>query len=228
LGGIANYPLAALSHGWWDSQFMAADTAMGFDWKAYWDFATGHSAVLTTFSWVYGSFFVMPSFVVIALIVVGRLDHAYRFIAAFIIALAVTDICIAFFPARSAAANLLPIGASMAPPSGLMHIPIIEHLRDGSLTTVRLVGLTGLVALPSFHAAASLMFAWAGWHTRLMRVPFLLANGLMLLSTPINGGHYLIDVIAGLAVGAAAIGCSYLLSAKLTAPLIRTRIRSTA
>ena len=72
--------------------------------------------------------------------------------------------------------------------------------------------MNGLIALPSFHAAASLLFAWWGWQIRIMRFPLLLANALMLLSTPINGGHYFIDVLAGLGVGAFAIWCSFALS----------------
>lgn len=154
----------------------------------------------------------MPTFVVIALVVTRKLEDAYKLISAFIIALLITDICVALFPARSAAANLLPVGAPFAPPSGLLHIPIIEGLRDGSVKVVNVLEISGLIALPSFHAAASLLFAWAGWKVRGMRMAFLIANGLMLASTPIIGGHYFIDVLAGLLVAGMAIYISHLLS----------------
>jgi hypothetical protein len=38
-----------------------------------------------------------------------------------------------------------------------------------------------------------------------MRPIALLANGAMLAATPINGGHYFIDVAAGVAVAVVAI-----------------------
>jgi membrane-associated phospholipid phosphatase len=38
-----------------------------------------------------------------------------------------------------------------------------------------------------------------------MRPIVLLANGAMLASTPIDGGHYFIDLIAGVAVAVLAI-----------------------
>ena len=43
----------------------------------------------------------------------------------------------------------------------------------------------------------------------------MFANGLMLAATPIDGGHYFIDVFAGLAVAAAAIWLAGLISRRL-------------
>jgi membrane-associated phospholipid phosphatase len=67
------------------------------------------------------------------------------------------------------------------------------------------MGVTGIVTFPSFHAASCLLYTWAFWPVRWMRPITLAANGLMLASTPIDGGHYFIDVFAGLALAAAAI-----------------------
>lgn len=212
IASVASYPLAAISKGWWDIEFLAADAAMGLDWRTYWNFSTSHSTVIYIFSWAYGSFFVMPTVVVAALITAGRVNEAYRFISAFIIALVITDVCVALFPARSAAVNLLPLGSPFAPPSGMLHIPVIEGLRNGSFKVIELASMNGLIALPSFHAAASVLFAWGGWQVRLVRMPILTVEGLMLASTPINGGHYFIDVLAGLGVALIAIGVSYAVS----------------
>ncbi|MGT2485812.1 phosphatase PAP2 family protein [Methylobacterium oryzae CBMB20] len=37
------------------------------------------------------------------------------------------------------------------------------------------------------------------------RIPALLVNGLLIAATPIDGGHYFVDVIAGLIIAALAI-----------------------
>ncbi|WP_434405708.1 phosphatase PAP2 family protein [Sphingobium sp. DN12] len=213
---ISTYPLAAMSTGWWDSEFLAADAAIGISWPAYWAFTTGNPILYYALAFAYNTFFIMPSVIVIALISTGKIKGAYRFISAFVLALVITDICMLLFPARSAAANLLPAGHPLAPGSGLLHIPVIEGLRDGSIKIIELAEMHGLISLPSFHAATSLLFAWGGWPVRKLRVPILLAEGLMLASTPIIGGHYFIDVVAGLGVAAVAIGISYAVSRRPT------------
>jgi hypothetical protein len=49
------------------------------------------------------------------------------------------------------------------------------------------------------------LYAWALWPVRWMRPIVVLAFTAMLAATPINGGHYLIDIIAGSAIAALAI-----------------------
>jgi hypothetical protein len=48
-------------------------------------------------------------------------------------------------------------------------------LRDGSLRTLDLMHLAGVVTFPSFHAAA-VLYAWAVWPMRLLRLPNLLCK----------------------------------------------------
>jgi membrane-associated phospholipid phosphatase len=47
--------------------------------------------------------------------------------------------------------------------------------------------------------------AWALWPVRWIRPIAVLANVMMLAATPIDGGHYFIDLAAGLAVAVLAI-----------------------
>ncbi len=139
----------------------------------------------------------------------GKTIHAYRFIAAFVVALFTTDLLLAIVPGKSAAALLLPSGAPHAPASGLRHIPIIEHLRAGTLGPVDIGHLDGLIAFPSFHSAAAVLFAFAAWPVRWLRIPSLLLNALMLAATPIQGGHYFADTIGGICVALGAIAITW-------------------
>jgi hypothetical protein len=57
-------------------------------------------------------------------------------------------------------------------------------------------------------ADQSLGFDWATWCTPVVRWIGLALNVLMLIATPIRGDHYLVDVLSGLAVAAAAVAAT--------------------
>ena len=97
----------------------------------------------------------------------------------------------------------------LIPRGFLGELRALPPVRDGSHRLLDLFGLTGLLTLPSFHAASALLYTWAFWPARWMRPVAILANGLMLASTPIDGGHYFIDIFAGIAVAVAAIAAAH-------------------
>ncbi len=55
----------------------------------------------------------------------------------------------------------------------------------------------GLVGFPRFHAISAVLNIWAGWPLRRWRIAILPVNLMMLAATPVFGGHYLVDVLAG-------------------------------
>ena len=65
--------------------------------------------------------------------------------------------------------------------------------------------LAGIVTFPSFHAAAAVLYLWAFWPVRWFGPIAIVANCAMLLATPIGGGHYFVDVFAGIAIAASSI-----------------------
>lgn len=81
----------------------------------------------------------------------------------------------------------------------------IEGLRSGAIDTISADVVSGLVAIPSFHACSAVIFGWAFWRYRLLRWPMLMINALMFIAAVPIGGHYFIDVVVGGAVGALAI-----------------------
>jgi membrane-associated phospholipid phosphatase len=70
------------------------------------------------------------------------------------------------------------------------------------------------MTFPSVHAALAVLFAWSLWDWKLLgyralpllRYPALVWNILVAISAFIIANHYVIDVIAGIAVGAVSIG----------------------
>jgi membrane-associated phospholipid phosphatase len=71
-------------------------------------------------------------------------------------------------------------------------------LRDGTFFTLVATGSEGIVTFPSLHAAMGLIFIFALWPVPVVRWFGLGVNVLTIGATPIDGGHYLIDVAAGL------------------------------
>jgi len=65
--------------------------------------------------------------------------------------------------------------------------------------------IKGLVGFPSFHTAQAIVVAWYARKLGVLFYPFMMFNILVVASTPIQGGHHVVDVIAGVAVAAFAI-----------------------
>jgi len=78
--------------------------------------------------------------------------------------------------------------------------PVFLGIRDGSLLTLMAAGSEGIITFPSLHAALGLIFALALWPMPVLRWFGLALNLLMIVATPIDGSHYFIDVVAGLAI----------------------------
>ena len=73
------------------------------------------------------------------------------------------------------------------------------------MTSIQLNNLEGLITFPSFHTAIAILFAWAVWRTPYVWFAGLVTNVLMILSTPLSGSHYVIDLAGGAVVATVAI-----------------------
>jgi membrane-associated phospholipid phosphatase len=90
------------------------------------------------------------------------------------------------------------------PTSALFQEHLIPALRNHTVTTIDLGALRGLVCAPSFHTAAGVLYIVTAWPIARLRWTLVPINLAMLLATPVEGTHYLIDMIAGLIVAVAA------------------------
>jgi membrane-associated phospholipid phosphatase len=64
---------------------------------------------------------------------------------------------------------------------------------------------SGIITFPSLHAAGALLCAWAAWDIKIARYPFAIWNIIMATSAISHANHYLVDVIAGIAMAALSI-----------------------
>jgi hypothetical protein len=196
VAAAANFPLR-------DAQLLAADRALGLDWAAYVAYVNDHPQLASWLSVGYGMIrwplFAIP----VVLTAAGRYGRLQQFTLAFALALIATAIISAFVPAIGVYQQIGLDPATLAnlkPQAYLDQMRDLAPVREGVLRHLDLFGLAGVVTFPSFHAASCVLYAWALWPVRWMRPIAVVANVAMLAATPIDGGHYFVDVFAGIAV----------------------------
>jgi PAP2 superfamily len=195
-----------------DADLFAIDRALGFDWGAYVHYVDAHPILANWLNIGY-AMIRWPIFAIpVALAALGRYRRIEEFTFAFGLALIVTTIVSAFVPAIGAyqEIGLDPATLKHIDPSAYLdQLRNLPSTRAGTLRHLQLLNLGGIVTFPSFHAASAILYAWALWPLRWARPIVLLTNGLMLAATPLNGGHYLVDVIAGVAIAVIAIAAAW-------------------
>jgi hypothetical protein len=216
------YVAAALNLPLQDANLLAIDRMLGLDWRGYVLFVDAHPALAAGLGYAY----TMIRWPIFAIPVLLAAIHRYRrleeFTLAFALALVVTTVISALVPAIGMYQDIGLDPAALSniePRAYLAQVRDLAPVRDGALRHLNLFALAGIVTFPSFHAASAVLYAWALWPVRWMRPVALLANGAMLASTPIDGGHYFIDLIAGIIVAVIAIFAARRVCSRLLAGL---------
>lgn len=222
LGAVASYPVAALSHGYCDRMLARCDRLLRFDWIAWYDVTAAHPLLQRVSRAAYQSIFVNPVILIGYFAATDRKLEARRFIAGFWLAAVITLIAFAAFPAEGPLGFMWRGGVPYVPVSATYQEWLIPALRAHAVHHVALSGLHGLVSAPSFHTACGVMFTATAWAYRRLRWPVTLMNGAMLLATPVEGTHYLTDMLAGALVGAIALLAASLLFRQLVHSQVAT------
>lgn len=207
--GIASYLAATRNAPLWDEAFLMADRALGFEWRAYLQFVNERSWLGTTLSLAYQSFLPQVALLAFVLSFAGQGAAARRLIIGLIMAGLVTVAISTFTPALGLFEYLRPDPAdyaTLSPSASFIHARELQAVRASSVFELHIAKFEGIVAFPSYHTAAAVLLLLAGYAHRWLRWPFVVLNVVMIAATPIDGGHYLVDVLAGVAV---ALGCHW-------------------
>jgi membrane-associated phospholipid phosphatase len=152
---------------------------------------------------------------VLCLAFTGRLLWLRAYMLAFVFAALVTIALSAVLPAAGvwlhyglteADARVVPVVSTVW--------PVFTGLRDGTLRALVALGAEGVITFPSLHAALAVILIAALWPIRVLRWPILVLNTVMLAATPIDGAHYLIDVLAGVAVAVLSLLAAWVVVAR--------------
>ena len=196
---LLSYLTATLASPFADPWLARADTALGFDWPAWNAIVRAHPLFQRLLRIAYVSMQIQVVVLLFVLPLSGRGGRNLEFLATMGVSLLPTIVLSGLFPAESAWIFHRALGDE-----GLAYLSHLKALREGSMTTIDLRGLTGLITFPSYHSVMAVLLAYAARGTFLSFLSLVL-NALMLVSVPTEGGHYLTDAIAGIAIAVASI-----------------------
>ncbi|HSZ10780.1 MAG TPA: phosphatase PAP2 family protein [Rhizomicrobium sp.] len=205
---VLNYLLLTVAGKRIDGTLAQIDRMIGVDWPAMIAWAGDHRAINMVLFTVYAC--VLPEVALLLPLLGWRssTEKIYSFCFAIVLATVVTMGFWTFFPS---------FGAMVVydlPHALLAHTPL-QLDKNYANDLLRLLAngpgfitpkdLKGLIGFPSFHAVLALLVTWYARDLKYVRWPIIALNSLVLIATPFQGGHHVIDVVAGFAVAALAI-----------------------
>ena len=206
LGAVGSYPVSAMTRGFYDPALQAIDEALHFDWLAWYALVCDHPTLQVAGRLAYQSIYYSPALILGYFAWTGRRREAHTMLATFWVAAVITLAMFWFMPAVGPFAYLWHGPIPYMPESQLWQPELIPALRHHAMHDIDLGQLKGLVSAPSFHTAAAVLYIATAWSYRRLRWPVLAVNVAMLFSTPVEGTHYLADMLAGTAVALTSLG----------------------
>ncbi len=206
LGGLLTYGAASLAFSFRDAELLAADRWLGFDVQWVLGFVDSRPWLAQLSLIAYVSMGWQAIIVFFVLLLTRRVERLQDFAMSLVISMVITSAIFSLFPARGWDVYLGIDHAQFPHVSFIMHyVPYLEAVRSGALRAIPVDAMHGIISFPSYHAAVAVIAVWAFWPVRFLRWPLLILNVLMIASTPIQGTHYFVDVVGGLAVSACTL-----------------------
>jgi hypothetical protein len=195
VGATFSYLCTTLSFPLLDSTFSSIDSALGFHWLSWFEFVQAHPVFHKTLALAYVSLIPQTFIAVVFFSHARRVARARELWWTAIISLLICCVVSSFLPALGA----YPYHQMDSPETAE-----ILSLRSGATKSLSLLMVKGLIAFPSFHMVGVVLLSYAYRYSRLFPLIASL-NGLMMISLPTQGGHYLVDMIGGAFVATFAI-----------------------
>lgn len=176
-----------------DQALLRADLALGFDWLALHDWIMAHPSLARAGSLLYLSQVIQGFYCTILLGLMqqrSRMRELWRltFIASILCCL--TGM---LFPA------LGPFKIFGLRSEGSF-LPVMEHLLSHRDLVFTPASLAGVICFPSLHTVMALAIPYGLRRTGAIFYIFVVLNALLLVTIPVFGGHFLMDMIAGAVV----------------------------
>lgn len=209
------------------------DAFLRFNWSSYFEWVASRPTINWILTQAYHSIWLQP-FLLVALFVKNKNVREFaKLQIALPLSLIMVCFIATFFPALGAYQfhEMTPDrhpGMLLAFTDG-MTAPI-SWLRQADLPSVMpSFPELRIVQFPSWHAAAAAIFILSAWGQPIVRWIGLALNLLMLAATPVQGSHYLSDMMIGCAAGSVAFAfASWTLSDQPLAGLTAFAKRCTA
>jgi len=212
---VLSYLLVAIAPPLVDTQLAAVDAQLGFDWPHLYMWVRTRPTLHLVLQLAYYSGMLQLGLIPTLTGLLGRGDYLREFVTNLMLSCVFLLLISTPWPATGAFAFY-----GVASPSDLAMVSHFGALRDGTMRVFDLTQMQGLVSLPSYHTAMALFFVQAMRWTRTGLVLAGLLNALMIFATPTEGGHYLVDVIAGVGLWALTVGMLRLAGLRRRAPAV--------
>ncbi len=196
-GAVFTYLAAALRLPLYDTAFTSMDAALGFDWPSWTRLVDAHPLMKGLLTVAYASLWPQTVGSILYFAYTGRRDRNADLFWTALASLAITSLVWAIFPALGPFVHVQHREPDYA--------RAVLALRDGTVSTLSLQAIEGVVVMPSFHTALSVAYVYAHRPPARSFIVAVIVNVLMLLSIPSEGGHYLVDMVGGFAVAILSI-----------------------
>lgn len=211
--GVLSYLSLASSGPLVDTALHAADSALGFDWMAGYQFLKSQSLLATILGWAYGSMVYQALYFCVLFALMGKKKDLREMFWLVLVMGLFTSLGMLLFPA------LGPFKLFDIVAAGAGYLPDAERLKSGQDLNFALAHLNGVATMPSFHTSMALAYVWGFRNTGPIGWAIALLNLVMLCAVPWIGGHYLVDMIAGAGVMLASLAIVRFVSRSRLAPL---------
>lgn len=213
------YPLA-------DRSLIAIDRSLGFDWTKF-------ALLVDRMPWLeailFGAYqsFMYQLFVIPLMLAATGAVRGYLLMAAFGLLCMSASLISIWFPALGAhvALGVDPTSLkNLNPHFGYAFLEQFHAVRNNVVFMLSIDKVAGILTFPSVHAGTALLCTWACWGNRILVVPVAILNIAMAVSAVSHGSHYLIDVVAGIALaGAIATAMDFFARGKISLGRIYAR-----
>jgi hypothetical protein len=194
---IFTYIAASSLNPFYDAYFLNIDKLIGFDWLAYTRYLNDNPNIRNFLYFSYG----LREQIIIAIFIFALSNNKkqlHSFILVFGLSLTIVTIISCLYPALGQVHThkITPTDFPLINLQvGFKQISHVYNMRNGG--NIDLDIATGIITFPSFHTCLAIMFIWFFRIVPYFRWFSLLTNTAMLFATPIFGGHYIADMIAG-------------------------------
>lgn len=200
---VSTYVAFALKLPLQDQHLLQLDRRLGINWLSLIAFIDSHPLFAKLLTVAYKTFHHQLLFLPVVLSLCGHRARAYQVVGTYGLICAIASIITIWYPALGTYTDFAVNPGDLKNIDGMLgleYVPQILAVRDDPNFILQLQHASGIISFPSVHAAVAVLCGWGAWTIRWIRFPMILLNALMLLSAITEGGHYVVDLVAGIGV----------------------------
>ena len=182
VGSIFTYVVATMEMPLRDAQLSTIDAALGFHWTPWFYFIAHHRYLNLPLKVAYES--MLPQIIgsILYFAHTGQTARNREFLTIAMLSLMVTTLI----------SGLLPAVGPFIPGHQPEFAKVLLTIRAGTARTFALDNMKGIVTMPSYHTVIALVLIWVHRPPSRSFPVVATLSGLMLLSVPSAGNHYLV------------------------------------